>query len=108
MFFAVYFYMANKLKTTLETLFGKDYRTTITGNAALICAAISLYPDLTDWIHAPFGDYIRGIAGLFTFVFGSKFSKNVADATVAKKEPVASKPVMKTTKVAKIKPKTKT
>lgn len=89
--------MIRKIHDALITFLGPDYRTTISGNLALLCAAVSLYPDITAWIPVPYGDYVRGIAGVFTFVFGFKFTANAADkpSLKDKKAPVKKKNVKK-------------
>ncbi len=103
--------MVKKIHQALITFIGPDYRTTISGNLTLLCAGVALYPEITSWIPCPYGDYVRGIAGVFTFVFGSKFSKAAADSKkntdnkpkAVKKTPPKPKSVTKpTTKKTKI------
>jgi hypothetical protein len=67
------------VKNPLETLFGANWRTSLSGWAALLCGAIALKPDLVNFVPEPYRSWVVGIATLGVFVGGGSFVTNTKD-----------------------------
>ncbi len=66
--------MLEKLIYVLETFIGKNWRTTISGDIAVLAAAIYFNPSLVDFLPESPKRYIIGFSGLVTVVSGMTFA----------------------------------
>lgn len=67
----------------LETFFGANWRTNLSGYLTLLLAAVAVKPELVDFLPEPWRGYVTGAATLFAFVSGTAFVANTKDAKVS-------------------------
>ena len=66
----------------MNTLFGANWRTTLSGWVAVLASAIAINPGLVDFLPEWLRSYVTGIAGLMAVVSGGAFAIHAKDKRV--------------------------